>query len=104
MANKQDTYDIPKKKYFGSEDTAFGAGDSPATLDVNATLGRNSVDGYIHCDGSGDIIVTITEDGTTYGNNVRMKSGETLSLRALSIDSIKMTHSGTDSGYRVFAV
>jgi hypothetical protein len=104
LAGKQGTYERPKRKYFASDDTSFTSGDSPATLDVNATLSRNSVDGYIKCDGAGDIIVTLSVDGTTYGNDIRMKTDDTLSLKAIDIDSIKITHSGTDSSYRVFAL
>ena len=102
MTGIQNNYDIPKDVYFASEDTSFVSGDSPVTLDVFSTLARKGSNGYVRCDGSGDIIVTISSDGTNFGNNIRMKSGETLNLRAISIDSIKITHSGTDSSYRVY--
>ena len=97
------TYEIPKKKYYGVSDTSFVTGDSPVTLDVNTTLGRNSVDGYIINDGAGTFTVNLSVDGSTFGNDILMKVGESLSLRALDIDSIKITWIA-DSAYRVFAV
>lgn len=102
MGQLQNTYDDPKDSYYATENTSFGSGDSPATLDIVTSLSRRGTNGYVRCDGAGDILVTISYDGTTYGNTVRVKDGETLSLRAINIDSIKITHSGTDSSYRVF--
>lgn len=99
----QDQYDRPKKKYYSVVDTSFLTGDSPVTLDVNAILLRNAIDGYIVNDGAGDFTVNLSEDGTTYGQDIRMKIGESLSLRALSVDTVKITWIA-DSAYRVFAV
>lgn len=99
----QNQYDHPKDVYFSSEDSNFLTGDSPATLDVNATLGRNSVDGYVTNDGPGDFTINLSKDGTTYGQNITLKVGEQLNLRALNIDTIKITWV-SDSAYRVFAV
>ena len=98
----QNTYDIPKKTYFAAEDTSFVSGDSPVTLDVFSSILRTGSNGYIKCDGAGDIIVTISSDGTNYGNNIRLKEDDTLDLRAISIQSIKITYSGTNSSYRVY--
>ena len=102
MVFNQNQYDVPKTVYFSSEDTSFSSSDSPATIDFNSTLGRNAINGYVKCDGAGDIIVSISEDGSTYGDNIRLKSGETLSLRAISIDSIKITFDSANSSYRVY--
>lgn len=99
----QNQYDQPKTVYFSGEDSSFVTGDSPVTLDINATLGRNSVDGYILNDGAGDFTVTLSEDGSTFGQDITLKVGEQLDLRTLSIDSIKITWV-SDSAYRVFAV
>lgn len=99
----QGQYESPKKLYYSVSDTSFVTGDSPVTLDINATLIRNSVDGYIINDGAGDFTVNLSQDGTTFGNDIRMKMGETLSLKTLDIDSIKITWIA-DSAYRVFAV
>lgn len=98
----QNTYDIPKDSYFSAEDTSFVSGDSPATLDVFTSIKRKGSNGYVRCDGIGDIIITVSADGTNFGSNVRIKQDETLSLRAIKVDTIKVTHSGTDSAYRVY--
>lgn len=99
----QNQYDQPKTVYFSSEDSSFVTGDSPVTLDVRATLGRNSVDGYIVNDGAGNFTVTLSEDGTNYGQNITMKEGEVLSLKSMSINKVKITWV-SDSSYRVFLV
>lgn len=99
----QNQYDQPKKVYFSSEDSSFVTGDSPVTLDVRSTLGRNSVDGYIINDGSGDFTVTLSEDGTNYGQDITMKDSEVLSLKSMSINKVKITWV-SDSSYRVFLV
>ncbi len=83
-------------------DTSFVVGDSPAVIDVNTDLGRNSNIGYIVCDGSGDILVSISSNGTLFGDNITLKNGETLNLDNMNVDSIRITHSGTDSAYRIF--
>ena len=96
----QNQYDKPKKKYFGSEDTSFVTGDSPVTLDLNTTLVRNSVNGYIINDGPGDFKVNLSEDGSTFGDDIRMKNGETLSLRTLDIDSISRIWRGINGSIK----
>ena len=102
MTQAQNTYDIPKDTYFSTVDTSFVTGDSPVTLDLNTTLGRNSVDGYILNDGVGDFTVNLSSDGTVFGNDIRIKDGETFNIRALDINSIKITWIA-NSSYRVFA-
>ncbi|KKL88313.1 hypothetical protein LCGC14_1925940 [marine sediment metagenome] len=86
------------------EDTNFTVGESPVTLDVNTDLGRNAVEGYIACDGPGDIIVTISDDGASFSSNITLKAHEVFDLQFLDVDQIKITHSGTDSAYRVVVV
>ena len=88
---------------FVSEDTSFVAGDSPATLDVNATLRRNANQGHIINDGAGDFTVQISVDGTNYGTAFTMKAGEVYDLAGENVDSIRITHGGTNSSYRVMA-
>jgi hypothetical protein len=83
------------------EDTSFKAGDSPATHDFYTDVGRYVVDGYIICDGPGDIQVDYTRDGITYGAKWTMKSDEKMSLIRLDIKKIRITHTGTDSSYRI---
>jgi hypothetical protein len=88
------------KKY---EDSAFISTDSPATHDVNNDLGRNSHDGYIVNDGPGDLTYAISDNGSTYGDAHTLKSGETVKLTHLDIDSIKITWVA-DCGYRIAVV
>lgn len=80
-----------------SEDSNFVVGDSPATISVNARL----VEGYIACDGTGTILVEIAPEGTSYGGQFTIKSDEGVSLGGSRVNNIRITHSGTDSSYRV---
>ena len=89
---------------FKYEDTSFTSGDSPITLDVNTDLGRNAVDGYLAVDGTGDILVEISDDGASYGSQHTLKNGDVLDLSGLNVDSIRLTHSGTNSSYRILVV
>ena len=73
------------------EDSSFVTGDSPATHDVNAALGRNAHDGYIHNAGSGDMQYQISDNGTNYGGTHTLKAGAKAKLTGLDIDSIKVT-------------
>lgn len=91
----------PVGKNFVDEDTSFVAGDSPKVLDVNDTLGRNGNRGYIVNDGSGSISVEISHAGTNYTTLFTMKNGETFDLTGWSVDTIRLTHTGTNSSYRV---
>lgn len=82
------------------EDTSFVAGDSPAVLNFNAATGRNSVDGYVICDGPGNMIVDFSRDGATYGGAWTMYSGEMIGVRNYDIHSLRITWVA-DSAYRV---
>ena len=85
------------------EDTSFVTGDSPVVHDVNTSLSRNGVDGYIVCDGPGNITIDITNNGTNYGGQHTLKRRERMNLRNLDIDSIRVTWV-SDSAYRVLVV
>ena len=85
------------------EDTSFVTGESPVTLDVNADLGRNAVDGFVINDGAGNFTVAISDDGATFGDALTMKENEVLSLTNMDIDQIKITWVA-NSAYRVFVV
>lgn len=85
------------------EDSSFVTGDSPATHDVNAALGRNGHDGYIVNDGDGDLQYQISNDGTNYGGAHTLKKDETVKLTGLDIDSIKIIWVA-DCGYRIMVV
>lgn len=86
------------------EDSNFVSGDSPATHDFNADTGRNAVDGYIKCDGPGDIQVDYSMNGLTFGDKFTMKEGEAVWLLHYNIDKIRVTHTGTDSSYRIVLI
>ena len=85
------------------EDTSFVTGESPRTLDINTDLGRNAVDGFIINDGAGNFTVAISDDGSTFGDALTMKSGEVFSLTNLDTDKIKITWIA-NSAYRVMVV
>ena len=92
----------PSAKNFVAEDTSFVAGDSPVALDVNAALVTgNGNRGYIVVDGSGDIAVEISHVDTNYETSFTLKNGEVFDLTGWDVDTIRLTHSGTDSAYRV---
>ena len=99
----QNQYDQPKTVYFASNDTSFTTGDGTVTLDVIGTLLRNSVDGYIINDGDGAITVTLSSDGTNYGNKFHTIKDQVFSLKTLSIAKIRLVAVAT-SAYRVFCV
>ena len=86
----------------GFEDDSFVSGDTdPAVLDVNATLGKNSKNGYLICDGLGSIGVSISADGVTSGAFSTMKKNEIMTFKDESIDTIKIVRLGSDTAYRV---
>lgn len=85
------------------EDTSFVTGDSPVTHDVNVALGRNGNDGYIVCDGAGNIKINISNDGTNYGGTHTLKQNDVFNLTGLDVDSIKVTWVA-DSAYRIMVV
>ena len=82
------------------EDTNFVAGDSPHDVDCNTDLGANSRSGYIVCDGPGNILVASSEDGVVFGDNATVKPTERIRWDDVNIDTVRVTHSGTDSAYR----
>ena len=91
----------PAGQYATSEDSNFVSGDSPATYNANSDLGKNANNGYIICDGAGDITVNLSQDGTTFGDNITLTSGDEFSLKGRNVHSIKLTHV-SDSAYRIY--
>ena len=85
------------------EDTSFVTGDSPATLDANAQLGRNATQGYIKNDGAGNFTVAFSIDGSVFGDAITIKNGETLDFTNISVDSLKLVWI-SDSSYRVSVI
>ncbi len=86
------------------EDSSFTAGDSPAIHNFNADTGRNSVDGWITCDGEGDIQVDYSINGVVYSDKFTMKKCETVNLVRMNINKIRIIHTGVDSSYRIFLI
>jgi hypothetical protein len=100
-------FNQPKDRYFASEDLDFQSGDSPVVLDINGTLGVPSIDGKLvaksNAGNTGNILVEISDDGTNYGNQFTVFYLETFPLFGYKIKKIRITHTGTDSGYRLVA-
>ena len=85
------------------KDTSFIEADSPVTLDVNTALSRNATKFTVINDGNGDFTVSISNDGSVFGDEHTMKNGEVYSLDNISIDSIRITWIA-DSAYRVVVI
>ena len=84
------------------EDTSFVAGDSPVVLNFSADLSgssRTDADGYLICDGTGSVTVSLSHNGTTFGDEMTVKKDETLHF--VGVRRLRVTHIGTDSAYRV---
>ena len=89
------------------EDTLFEAGDSPVLLDFFGDQGWNAIQGWITCDGiggAGNIIVDFSRDGIIYGDSWTMRPGENTNLKGFDIHTLRITHTGIDSAYRVFLI
>ena len=77
---------------------------TPATLNVNTDLGRNSGDGYIVCDGPGDLEVDLSDDGITFEEDISIKENETFDLGGLNTHTIKIDATSNGTAYRVLVV
>lgn len=88
-------------KYF--EDTSFVTGDSPATLDLTAALGRNANGFLIINDGPGNFTYAFSIDGSNFGDEITMKNNEWKLYSNMSIDSVRITWVA-DSAFRVEAL
>lgn len=86
------------------EDSNFIAGDSPVVLDFYTDMGYNAIQGWITCDGPGDVLVSFSRDGTNYGESWTMKQGENTTLMGIDIATLKLEHTGADSAYRVWLI
>lgn len=85
------------------EDTSFVVGDSPATLDANAALGRDATEFTVLNDGAGNFTVSVSSDGVAFGDEHTVQNGETYSIDRIQVDSIRITHVA-DSSYRVIVL
>ena len=82
------------------ENTNFQTGASPITIDAFTDLGNYVQDGYIFCDGPGNIQVDVSRNGINYGDKFTIKSGEKVSFLRMDIKKIRLTWV-SDSAYRV---
>jgi hypothetical protein len=85
------------------ENAAFVAGSSPATHSVNADLGRNGRGGWLINDGPGDLKFANSDDGTNYGDDATIKSGDAVRLGGFDMNKIRITWVG-NCGYRILVV
>lgn len=85
------------------EDSNFVVGDSPIVLDIYGSDLHDYpiAEGYIACDGTGNILVEVSQRANEYGDQFTIKSGEVVTLGFSRAGKIRITHSGTDSAYRV---
>ncbi len=92
--------------WFSAEDSSFVAGDSPVTLEFYTQDFHEFplVEGYLACDGAGNLLVEMAQYPDVFGNQFTMKSGEVILLGGTRVGQIRITHSGTNSSYRVVAV
>lgn len=90
--------------YVISEDASFVVGDSPASFDVNAALGRNGTQFTLWNDGAGSLTVAVSNDGATFsGEHTVLGGGETFGLVDVEIDTIRVTHVA-NTAYRIVAL
>ena len=90
---------VVNKSYEGT----LTAGASPLAIDFNTDSGRNSKEGWIACD-SNNMLVAFSRDGITFGDNWTMRSGELTNLANFDIDTLRLTHNGSDSAYRIVLI
>lgn len=91
---------VNPKKYEG---TIATIGD-PATLDINDDLGHNIGDGYIVCDGPGNLEVDISFDGSAFEEDITIKKNEVLRLNGMNVDTIKIDVTVDGTAYRVLVL
>lgn len=92
-----------KRTPITKEDASFVTGDSPATLDVNDAFGQNGNSFEVINDGPGDFTVSISNDGTAFGDEATVKQQEVYSIDDISVDKIRITWVA-NSAYRIRAL
>jgi hypothetical protein len=92
---------VVNKTYEGTLTTGI----SPLIIDFNADAGRNSKEGWITADGTSlEMSVAFSRDGSTFGDNWTMRSGENTNLANFDIDQLRLTWTGDDVPYRVVLI
>ena len=93
-----------KGKSVSYEVVIFNPSDSPKVHDLGLDLGRNSVAGYITCDGPGDIQVQFSQDGFDFSGVHTLKPDEVLDLEYYNIKIIHVLSTGIVSSYRILVI
>jgi len=93
-------YKEPRKRYFSYSNSNFTVTE---TLNIFATLKRNAIDGYIVCDGAGDISFSISQDSTNFGDEIILKENEKFPLTYIDTNKVKVTYIA-NSSYRIFCI
>ena len=94
---------VVKRTPLSKEDTDFLTGESPAILDVNDAYGQNGRSFEVINDGVGSFTVSISNDGTAFGNEVTVKQQEKYALDNISVDKVRITWV-ENSAYRIRAI
>lgn len=81
--------------------TVNGSFTADQTITVPARLRKIPL--RVSCFGTGDIIIRTSANGTDYGTDIRIMQGEVIWLRQGRIQSIELEHTGTNSGYTIYA-
>tara|TARA_R100001244_G_scaffold129476_1_gene100992 strand:+ start:1355 stop:1672 length:318 start_codon:yes stop_codon:yes gene_type:complete len=93
----------PKDRYFAFVDASFQVGDTPATHDVETSLNKKSIDGFIKCtDTVTGIDIEISSDGTNFGDIFTLDPEESLNLVGLEVSKIRVSRKAADSAYKIF--
>lgn len=92
----------PGGGYVFEEDTSFGSGDSPVTIDFMDKIKKPASNGYVINDGDGDITLALKKkNGGGFGDEITLKKDETFSLKGKDVDELRITRVA-DSSYRVY--
>ena len=89
-----------RAKVFVAEDTNFQVADTLVVHNVEGTLGQAGTRGWVACDGAGNITVEIGTSGG-YQTSFTLKQGDAFDLDGLTVGRIRLTHTGSDSAYRI---
>lgn len=93
-------------------DTTVAVAGTENTHDVNDDLGKNGRDGYIVCDGAGNLKIRISDDGTNFNGGsgtgsteeITLEEDEVFRLEGLNIDTIKVDATVNGTAYRIVVV
>ena len=99
-----------RTNYYASHNLNFQASNSPATLEIMNSLGSEAIDTEIFCTGNTGMI--LVELGfydpanplvARFGDQFPILNDEIRQLSGFKLSAIRITHSGTDSGYVILA-